>query len=237
MYVLLLIGMILQSTFVSATPGAGEPMEQVREAAVQALSQNFPETASTLQVRVERVGSDLSAASEVRVSFPATDAVPRARTRVDLLERKPEGAWAKTGWAILYVAHFDSVVTAMKGLDADQPISLSDLTYAWVETTRFNGDPLKPSDLRAQVGEVFATRRIREGDVLRTSDIRPEYIARTGDQLYMRYQRGSLLLNLSCKAREHGFEQDVIRVYSSDTSTMYRARLVAPGVAEWVETL
>lgn len=237
MYALLIIGLILRSTFVLASPGVDEPQEKVRDAAVQAISESFPETVSSIQIRVERVSNGFSPTGKVRVSFTDTGAVPRARTRVDLFEKKPDGTWAKTGWAMLYVAHFDSVATALTRLDAGQKIEPSDITYAWIETTRFNGIPLRPEAFRDASGNLFTTRTIKEGDVLRASDVRPEYAVRTGESLLMRYRRGAIQLDLTCKARENGFEQDVVRVYSPDTGTMYRARLVGPGIAEWVETL
>ncbi|MEX1055510.1 MAG: flagella basal body P-ring formation protein FlgA, partial [Rhodothermales bacterium] len=61
--------------------------------------------------------------------------------------------------------------------------------------------------------------------------------AETGDHVTLNYRRGAVQLRLTCKARESGAVGDVIRVYSDDTRSMYRARLTARGKADWISTL
>ena len=58
-----------------------------------------------------------------------------------------------------------------------------------------------------------------------------------GDPVLMAYARGIITLKLNCKAREPGAVGDEIRLYAPNTDTTYRARLTAPGQAEWIETL
>ena len=53
----------------------------------------------------------------------------------------------------------------------------------------------------------------------------------------MTYERGGIALELSCKARNNGFEGDTVKLYSTDTKRMYRARITETGRAAWIETL
>ncbi|MCH8962784.1 MAG: flagella basal body P-ring formation protein FlgA, partial [Bacteroidetes bacterium] len=142
-------------------------------------------------------------------------------------------------WALLYVAHFDSVVIARATMPSGDEVILATASIAWMETTTFRGAPLRPDELRAliQEGALFATRTIREGRVLRHADVRRAYAAETGATVMMRYRRGRLQFDLSCKARQAGHLDDAIRLYSSETGKTYRARLTGPGAAEWIETL
>lgn len=212
---------------------------QVRSAAESALREQFPGDFYRFDVRVVRTGGDLNPEAATRIVLPQAAALPRAHTQVDVLQGDGASGYVKTGWALLYVAHFDSVMTAQTTLKPGAAVSPSDVGAAWMETTRFHGDPLRPADfarLQAQ-GQAIATRYLREGGALRSADLRAPYAADTGEAVLMRYRRGRVLLHFPCKAREPGYLDDTIRLHSSETGATYRARLTGPGAAEWIETL
>ena len=211
----------------------------VASAAEALLAERFPDDAHRLDVRVVRTSTDVRAAEPVRVVWPADAALPRGRTQVDVLTRTSGGGWNETGWALLYVAHFDSVVMAQTVLDRDEPVAPEDVSVAWVETTTFRGEPLRAADFRTlrADGAVFATRRLPAGRPLRHGDLRLPLAADTGEAVRMRYERGPIRLRLACQARERGRPGETIRLYCPDTRTTYRARLTGPGAADWTQTL
>ena len=211
----------------------------VRALAEQVLAEQYPDDAYRLDVRVKRVEAAFEAEEGLRLELPAGDKMPRGTTQVKLFTGSDAAGWQKAGWALLYVARFDSVVVARAAVALGDAVSMEEASVAWVETTTFRGKPLRPDDLRilAREGILFATRSIREGRVLRRDDLRPAYAAETGETVTMRYRRGSLTFDLSCKARQAGHRNEAIRLYSSETGKTYRARLTGPGTAEWIETL
>ncbi|ARA94807.1 flagella basal body P-ring formation protein FlgA [Rhodothermaceae bacterium RA] len=217
---------------------------QVRAAARAWLEARYPSLAPRMEVRVLRLSPEAqdtlaAAALPLRINAPGRAALPRGRTQVALLGGNDTAGWSRLGWALLYVAHYDSVLIPTRRMAADEPLTEDALRTAWVETTTFRGEPLTPAAFRAlrADGELLAERSLREGRPLRRSDVRPPYAAEVGDAVAMRFQRGRITLLLPCKAREPGFVGDVIRLYSPDTRTTYRARLTAAGAAEWIETL
>ena len=222
-----------------AAPAFGQapPQAVVQQAAEAAIAQAFPGAAARLEVRVTRLGfrpEEPADGGDVQIAFRDGAEVPRGRAQVDVFQND-----RKLGWALLHVAHFDSVLVTTRRYRSDEPIDVADLSVAYVETTRFRTPPLRPSDLTADGGTAarYATRFLKEGDVLTAGDLRPPFAADTGAAVRMTYLRHGLRLRLACKAREPGHVGDVIRLYAPDTDVTYRARLTAPGAAEWVETL
>ncbi|GEM_PF-951864 len=199
------------------------------------FTEHFPDDAQRFEVRVLRFSGAIPTSEPIRIALPAATTLPRAHTQVKILS----GDGRDIGHAMLYVAHFDSLIVARSRIAPDGIVSEGEITVAWMETTRMHGTPLRASDFRQMLstGPVHARRLIREGQVFRTSDVRAAYAVETGDPVLMTYGRGQITLKLSCSAREPGTYGDVIRVYNSDTSTMYRARLTGPGRAVWIETL
>lgn len=220
------------------TEASADPPAQIVAAARQELARRFPGAAARLQVRLVRSGGALDAES-VRLVFPEEGALPRAHTQVDVLTRKGQEGWRKTGWALLYVAHYDSVLVTRRRIRGGESLPDGSLQAAWTEITTFRGAPMRPSDLRAlrAQGPAVAARALRAGRVLRQTDLRPPYAADTGDTVLMQYRRGPLVLHLSCQAREPGLPGEVIRLYSPDSGSTYRARLTGKGTAEWIGTL
>ena len=218
---------------------AGPQAVRVRALAEQVLTEHYPDEAHRLELRVKRVEATFEAEAGLRLDFPAKDQWPRGTTQVKLFTGSDAAGWQKAGWALLYVAHFDSVVVARATMPSGDEVILEEASIAWMETTTFRGAPLRPDELRAliQEGALFATRTIREGRVLRHADVRRAYAADTGTAVMMHYQRGSLTFDLMCKARQAGHLDEAIRLYSSETGKTYRARLTGPGTAEWIETL
>ena len=217
----------------------GPQTVRVRALAERVLAERYPDDAHRLEVRVKRVEATFEAEAGLRLDFRAEDEVPRGTTQVKLFTGSDASGWQKAGWALLYIARFDSVVIARARVSSGDEVSLADANVAWIETTAFRGEPLRPDDLRARIqeGTLFATRSLGEGRVLRRDDLRPAYAVETGATVMMRYRRGRLQFELSCKARQAGYLDDAIRLYSSETGKTYRARLTGPGAAEWIETL
>lgn len=211
----------------------------VREAATQVLAARYPESAANLDVRVRRIRGSVDTTKGLRLTFSEREGTPAGPARVDLRTRQPSGAWTETGWALLHVARFDSVVTVQSRMRAGETLSPSQVETAWVETTDLHGEPLRADDFRRRVAEgaVVADRHIQSGRVLRKDDVRLPYTADTGSSIRVHYRRGRLLFQLSCRAREPGLVDDVIRVHCPDMNTMYRARLTGENTAQWVETL
>lgn len=211
--------------------------EDVRAAAAALFEERFPKVFSRLAIRVVRLGSSVESAAGVRIRLNHSDAVPRGHTQVRLIALNDD-TWDEAGWALLYVAHFDSVGMALSDVPQGDAVEADDVTFAWMETTKFRGEPLRPDDFRAvHSGELFAHRPLRSGEAIRVSDLRPAYLADTGQSVTMTYRRNGLELKLRCQAREPGIRGDVIRVYSQDTKSTYKVVLTGPGSAIWKATL
>lgn len=210
----------------------------VQATAQETIEQRFPDDAHRLEVRVIRTSGEWDEEKDLRLLFPSGEELPRAHTQVRILTGSDIDGWQENGWAYLYVAHFDSVAMSGTTLLKNERIDPSWISYSWIETTNFHGKPLRPRDivLLLKEGDIFASRAIKEGKVLRRNDVRSAYAADTGDAVYMSYRRGRINLTVPCQAREPGSQGDVIRLYSTETQTNYRARLTGPGTAEWVET-
>lgn len=220
-----------------AVLGGSDPPSDLQAAAEHALAARFPDATERLQVRVLRTGGDVNTKAPIRIEFPASESLPRGHTQADVLADTQSG-WQKTGWALLYVAHFDSVVVAHRTVRRGEAIRPADLGILWIETTAFHGEPLRATDLHALAADnLFAERSLREGRALRRGDLRPPFAADTGDTVAMQYRRGPLSFTIPCHARRPGAVGDVVRLYAPSTGTTYRARLTAPGEAEWIATL
>ncbi len=234
-----LLFIVLLTPLAAFAQDEGPQAIRVRALAERVLAERYPDDAHRLKLRVKRVEATFEAEAALRLDFPAKDQWPRGTTQVKLFTGSDAAGWQKAGWALLYVAHFDSVVVARATMPSGDEVILAEASIAWMETTTFRGAPLRPDELRAliQEGALFATRTIREGRVLRHADVRRAYAAETGTAVMMRYRRGSLTFDLACTARQAGHLDDTIRLYSSETGKTYRARLTGPGAAEWIETL
>lgn len=216
-----------------AWSGTGDTGTLVR-AAEAVLAEQYPSDAHRLEVRLLRKGGAVEDVAHPEVVFTADRELPRGHTKVDVWS-----GGTKAGWALLYVAHFDSVLVAQTTFRKDDMVALADLDLAWMETTKFRGEPMRLSDyetLLAQ-GGVFAARALRADKALRHGDLRPPYAAETGTSVTLHYERGAMRFKVIGKARKPGFVGDVIKVYSPDTGVTYRVRLTAPQTAEWIETL
>ncbi len=220
-------------------PAWGQPAEslpqRIQAAAGEALATRYPDDAHRFRVRIRRLDQGLEAAdATLRIALPAAQDVPRGLTQTPVYV-----GGQKTGWALLYVAHYDSVAVPQADLRAGDALTPDQVETAWIETTRFRGEPLRAADLRAlsAAGPVYASRTLRAGRALRHGDLRPPYAADTGEAVEMTYQRGALTFRLRCKAREPGFAGEAIRLYAPTTDAVYRARLTEAGRAEWIETL
>jgi flagella basal body P-ring formation protein FlgA len=209
--------------------------ETVQAAAERFLADAYPEHSQRLRVEVTRVSGTAPAHANLKIKAGRFEGVPRGRTHVEL-EADGNGAWSDAGWALLFVSHFDSISVVLRDIMEGETIAASDAGAAWMDVTSFRGDPLPWAEF-ASTDELIARRPIRSGEAIRTGDVRPPHAAQTGDHVTLNYRRGPVQLRLTCKARESGAVGDVIRIYSDDTRSMYRARLTAPGKADWISTL
>lgn len=239
-YIAAFLSLLVPTTgaaFDEAQDGDDISSEDVRIAAVNLFAERFPGLAESLQVRVRRVQSKVDAANEVRVRLSNSDSVPKGHTRVGLLARNGDG-WSDAGWALLYVAHFDSIAIAQNNVSRDEAVTDRDISFAWLETTKFRGEPLRPAHFRILSKDgLFAERPLRSGESVRAGDIRPAYAADTGQSITMTYQKNGIVLTLTCQAREPGHIGQVIRAYSPDTKATYKVELTGAGAAVWKSTL
>jgi len=244
---------LLLALLLSALPAAGSPVAsvigtpppdlsaRVEAAATEALTARFPAMAQRLAVEVTRLQhlSDIPPDRAMQVQFSSSTTVPRGRVQVTVESRAGEGPWAAKGRALLYVAHYDSVMVPTKTLRADAELAAGAVAPVWMDVTRFSGTPLRLATYRTlqATGPVYAVRHLREGRALRTGDLRPAYAVTRGEAVSVTYHRPLFTLTLRGTAREAGHAGDVIRVYVSDTKATYRARVTGPATARWVETL
>ncbi|GAB5519414.1 MAG: hypothetical protein RhofKO_16650 [Rhodothermales bacterium] len=224
--------MIVLAFAISLFLVASDAEQAVEQAAKAYLAAHYPADAHRLDVEVRRMGGGVVEGADLDVRFRAFAAeLPKGRTQVEVWQGRE-----KTGWALLYVTHYDSVLVTNATLNRDAPVDATDLDVAWMDVTRFNGEPMRPSDL-AELSEAFATRRINAGRALRRDDLREAFAADLGVTVVMRYERNGFRFDFSAKARQRGAVGDIIKLYVEDTDVTYRARLTAPGKAEWIETL
>ena len=229
----LFISLLLFAGLVQAQSNPGS--DPVAEATMLAISERAPELMDRIEVSVVRQpkAEVLSDESALQVELPSLPVIPKGRLQVKLA-RNGESL----GTAQVNVAHFDSVATATGVVESGADVTRADLRFVWMETTRFSGDPLTPAVLSGFGSlDVIARRSLRPDRALRTSDVGPRPAAETGDSVRMLYRRGAFVLDLSCRARDRGQIGDIIRLYADESDTTYRARLTAPGRAEWIETL
>lgn len=212
--------------------------DRVQAAADALLAERFPDHAARLQVRVVRMSGSIAGEMPLHIRFTASDGVPKGHTQSRVIWETNDGP-VDAGWAVLYVAHFDSVAVAHRDVAAGEAVSVEDLGTAWLDVTTFRGQPMDASTLaRIRQGErLLAKKPIAAGGALRKGDLRSPYAADTGESVQLTYRRGLVVLTLSCRAREPGVVGDVVRLYSDATQSTYKARLTANGEAEWVATL
>jgi len=236
----MLLAVLLVASWGAAAVRAQDAQGAVRQAAEEELATRFPERADRMAVRVRRLGGTIDEAMPLQLDFPQRGRTPEGPTQVRVRAQTEAGQWTETGWALLDIAHYDSVWTVRSRLRAGDPVRASHLETAWIETTDLRGEPLR-ADAGPSQGDdapLIATRILEEGRVVRRTDVRPPYAVDTGASVELHYARGHVAFRLTCKAREPGFAGDAIRLYCPDTRATYRARLADDGhAARWIETL
>ncbi|MDQ7041196.1 MAG: flagellar basal body P-ring formation chaperone FlgA [Rhodothermus sp.] len=234
MLLLWTIGMLLGLGKLSAA----EPVNvRLQQAIDSLLAEAFPALKGHLVPRLVRYQA--VEASRFRLRLPPAVDDPTGSLQVEIWMPDRQGTWRKAGWALFYVARYDSVVVTRQMLQRNEPVDPAALEIAWLETTRLRTPPLTPARLRQlqQQGPLLAKRAVAAGQILRADDLRPPYAVQTGETVWMRYRRGSLVLRLRCQARAAGFIGEVIELYAPQTRATYRGRIVAPGLVEWIATL
>jgi flagella basal body P-ring formation protein FlgA len=221
---------LLALLLLASAPAAAQDASPVAAAVQAQVDARYPDMAGHLVVRAERVPDAAAALNSPRVSWTDRGRAPNGPLSVAVTDADGRAV----GRARVFVARFDSVVSVSQTLRKGDDASAA-LTIAWTETTRLSGNPLTARDLPPNA--LFATRHLRAGRTLRTGDLRSAFAADIGDAITMRYRRGGLSLDLRGHAREAGHVGDAIRLHVPDTNTTYRVRLMADGVAHWVETL
>ncbi len=220
------------------TQSAVEPVGiRLRHAIDSLLVEAFPALVGHLEPRLVRY--QVAELDRFQLRLPPAVDDPTGSLQVEIWAPDMRGAWHKAGWALFYVARYDSVVVARQALRRSEPVDPAALELVWQETTRLRTPPLTPDALRRlqPQGPLLAVRSVAAGEVLRANDLRPPYAVQTGETVWMHYRRGSILLRLPCQARTAGFVGDVIELYAPQTRATYRGRIVAPGLVEWIATL
>lgn len=234
MQLLWIIGLLLG---LSARP-ALEPVDvRLRHAVDSLLAKAFPALNRHLVPHLVRYQAIKTDRLQLRLP-PAVDD-PTGFLQAEIWTADAHGSWRKTGWALFYVARYDSVVITRQRLQRNEPVDPAGLEIVWQETTRLRTPPLTPARFRKlqQQGVLRAARSVAAGQILRADDLRPPYAVQTGEIVWMRYRRGAILLRLRCQARAAGFIGDAIELYAPQTQATYRGRIVAPGLVEWIATL
>ena len=212
--------------------------ERISKTAEADLISRYEASNAAFEVRVVRTGGDITKRGSIELIWPEQIDIPKALLRVHVQSRDPL-ANSYTGWALLYIAHFDSVLVLNHSAKNNDRVSDSDISTIWTETTRFHGTPLTPQHYRQlkASGNVYANRFLSEQRMLKATDLRNAFDVETGQQVIMTYLRNGITLELSCKSRNKGYKGDIIKLFSSDTQQMYKARILGPQKAIWVETL
>ena len=235
MYYLFYIPICLLSLFTTFQNEVKDINEQLIEAVEAILIDRYPHRQTNLHVRIVRTGGTIDLNGPFEILFRETREVPRALQRVEVQSTEKN----ETGWALVYIAHYDSVLAINRSVKKDERVSADDLNAVWTETTRFHGEPLTPATVRHLLanGDIFANRFVTADRILKRQDLRNAYAVSTGQSVSMHYQRRGISLSLTCKARSQGFTGDLVKLYSPDTQLMYKAKIIGPGVTVWVETL
>lgn len=238
MHLLLYIAFLLLAPAPLLAPDEPTLQDQILEAANKSLATRYPDAAARLNVRLLRTGGQLNADQPIQLHFPASTALPRAHVQVKIHQQTTRG-WQEQGWAMLYVAHFDSVAVAARTLKKEGIVTADDLRFLWMETTRYRGDPMTPATWQtlAARGDLFANRHLAKDRALRADDLRTALDVALGSAVIMTYKRDQFILEFSCKARKAGFIGDEIKLFTPATNKTYRARITGPGKAVWLETL
>ncbi len=238
MHILIYITLLLLAPAPLLVPDEPTLQDQILEAAHKSLATRYPDTAPRLDVRLLRTGGKLDATQPLQLHFPASTALPRAHVQVKVHQQTQQG-WQEQGWAMLYVAHFDSVAVATRTLKKESAVQDTDLRFLWMETTRYRGNPMTPAKLKALAarGDIFASKHLAEDRALREDDLRPALDVALGASVIMTYKRDQFILEFTCKARKAGFIDDEIKLFAPATNKTYRARITGPGKAVWLETL
>lgn len=231
--------MIVFFMFFPDYPGRTQDLHaRITEAAEAVLSNRYTLPDTHLKVRVVRTGGNIGESGPLELFWPDSHEIPKALLRVNIHSQTGQSNRHK-GWALLYIAHFDSVLVANRSFKNSEEVFESDLSTIWAETTRFHGNPLSPDAIRqlAKQGQIYSNRYISEKKILKENDLRNAYDIDTGQQVIMHYNRNGISLELACKSRNRGFNGDIIKLFSPDTQHTYKARITAPQTATWVETL
>ncbi|MFW5972460.1 MAG: flagellar basal body P-ring formation chaperone FlgA [Bacteroidota bacterium] len=222
-----MIGALLIALFISSGP---DVVDDVRDAAEQSFQQTYGSLGYEIEIEVLRLTGTLSE-GPMRVSW-ASAKPPRGTAQV----RIDDGE--ESGWALLKLRYFTDVAHLSVDARGGDVISPADVQLIRTDVTAFRGEPLTADLLEAlfEGGDVTTSRMLRAGRPLQRSDLSLAAIIDVGSTVLMTYERGGIELRLSCAARDAGAEGDVIRLYSSDTRTTYRARITGAGTAQWIET-
>lgn len=215
--------------------------DRIREAVLLQMEERLPGSARSLEIRIEQLEPPSAKVDSLRVALGSAR-IPRGRHQVDLEVRTGSGpteSWQPSGWALLHVAHYDSVVVAREALSPGQAVEPRSVETVWMDVTDVRGLPLSAGALRNArgSGRTVMNRSVQRGELLQADDLRGSYAADTGDQLLLRYERGPVQARLDCRARQPGSQGEIIRVYCGSTRSTYRARLTGGGEATWVTTV
>ncbi len=185
------------------------------------------------EVQVVRLSGEAAhAAPPLRVRF--RDEAPRGRVSAEVEARQPDGSWAPVGWAYLEVSVFETAAVLTRDVERGQPLAGA-VRFERVETTRLHDPALSPATFHASGWT--ATRTLRAGTVLTTRLVEAPAAVEAREPIRVHYERGVVRVTLDCEARERGAVGESVRAYCSDTRSLYRVHLTAPGEGDWTATL
>ena len=217
--------------FAGTNARAQDVAAEVEERVKVALKDRFDVEDRSIQVEAYRLSEAVPDSFSLQLS--GWDVFPTGRRQIRLL---PLSKGGPTGWALLRIRRFDSVWVADKTIRQGESITSGELSRQWLEVTELTRPPLSPS-LFAKSEEVEAIRYLRKGRILREGDLRPPYALDIGNTINMLYKSGRIRMRLDCEARQPGRAGDVVRLYCPTTKSTYRAQLLSPSRATWIETL
>lgn len=231
--------------FSASLPAYGQPAtdapahERIRQAAADQLVRQYSLSASQIEIRIDQLEADLDSRGDLRLTFSDRWETPRGRVQAEISSSNAGDRWTKSGWALLYVSHFDSVIVSREPLRPNDELKPSEIKRVRVDVTQLREQPLTTHRFRDRctTDPCYLRQYIQEGDIIRRDAVRHRYAVRSGEMVEMTYRRRGITANLRCRARRSGFVGDTVRIACSSTGSMYRVRLTDEGTAEWQETL
>lgn len=200
----------------SQSPGEHEPVIAVslmneptlRGASVRFIAANLRVDPQALRLAFDDRQDELLAMREDEVRFEIQPASSLASPRIDLAVRLwQEGRIIDRHTVNVSPLVLQTVVVAREGIDRNQAIRESDLEVKeeWLPPHQ----PTVVTSVHEAVGR-FAVVRLREGELIRTTQLRQEMLVERGEQVIVRCLVGGSVISLQAEARSDGADGETI---------------------------